>query len=139
MRRPLLLLALAALVAVPPASAAEPVQWFLAAVGAAQTAAPGPGVPLTIVDSGVDASQPDFAGRPDTTYLNAQTVSGPGEFHGTEVASVAAAPANGTGISGVYPRARLEVWDATPTAASPQPSPGVAAARCPGVIELSLG
>ena len=60
-------------------------------------------MPLTIVDSGVDASQPDFAGRPGTTYLNAQTVTGSGEFHGTEVASVAAAPANGIGIVGVYP------------------------------------
>ena len=122
--------------------AADPLQgreWFLAAVGAAQTAPPGPGLPLTVVDSGVDASQPDLAGRPETTYLNAQTVTGTGEFHGTEVASVAAAPANGIGIVGVYPEARLEVWDATPTPGSVQPSPGVAAAPCPGVIELSLG
>lgn len=121
---------------------ADPLQgqeWFLSAVGAVQASPPGPGIPLTIVDSGVDASQPDFVGRPDTTYLNTQTVTGSGEFHGTEVASVAAAPANGTGIVGVYPAARLAVWDVTTAPGSVQPSPGVAAAPCPGVIELSLG
>ena len=148
MRRRLLVPALAALCAgaaagaAPAFRAADPLQgteWFLGAVGAAQTAAPGPGTPLTIVDSGVDASQPDFAGRPATTYLNAQTVTGPGEFHGTEVASVAAAPANGVGIVGVYPAARLDVWDVTPATGGVQPAPGVAAAACPGVIELSLG
>lgn len=114
-------------------------EWFLAAVGADQATAPGPGIPLTIVDSGLDATQPDFAGRPDTTYLNAQTVTGTGEFHGTEVASVAAAPANGTGIVGVYPQARLDVWDATPTPGSLLPTAGVTAAPCPGVISLSFG
>ena len=144
MRR-LLLLAPAFLCAgalVASALAADPDQgqeWFLAAVGAAQTAAPGPGIPLTIVDSGVDASQPDLAGRPGTTYLNAQTVTGQGEFHGTEVASVAAAPANGIGIVGVYPQAKVDVWDATSAPGSVLPAPGVAAAPCPGVIELSLG
>ena len=117
-------------------------EWFLAAVGADPAAAPGPGVPLTLVDSGVDATQPDFAGRAATTYLNAQTTSGTGEFHGTEVASVAAAPANGTGIVGVYPRAALDVWDATPTPGaitSATIAGGLAAARCPGVVNLSFG
>lgn len=124
------------------AVADEPLQaqeWFLAAVGADKATPPGPGIPLTLVDSGVDASQPDFSGRPSTTYLNAQTVTGTGEFHGTEVASVAAAPANGTGIVGVYPQATLDLWDATPTPGTVQPTPGVAAAHCPGVINLSFG
>jgi Subtilase family len=114
-------------------------EWFLAAVGASGVAPPGPGVPLTLVDTGVDATQPDLTGRPDTTYLNAQTVSGTGEFHGTEVASVAAAPANGIGIVGVYPQARLDVWDATPAPGDVQPEGGIAAAPCPGVINLSFG
>lgn len=127
------------------AAADDPLQakeWFLAAVGADPGAAPGPGVPLTLVDSGVDATQPDFAGRPNTSYLNAQTVTGTGEFHGTEVASVAAAPANGTGIVGIYPQAKLDLWDATPTAGQIDPAvvaAGIAAAPCPGVINLSFG
>lgn len=151
MRRRLLLLAAAALSAATAAGTAaavgleDPLQsqeWFLPAVGADQKTAPGPGIPLTIVDSGVDATQPDLAGRPDTTYLNAQTVAGPGEQHGTEVASVAAAPLNGIGIAGVYPQAKLDVWDATPTATAIDPASvrdGVEKAPCPGVINLSLG
>jgi subtilisin family serine protease len=63
------------------------------------------------VDSGVDATQPDFAGRPDTTYLNPQTVTGAEEWHGTAVASIAAAPINGVGLVGVYPQAVLQEWD----------------------------
>jgi hypothetical protein len=99
-------------------------------------------VPLTVVDSGVDATQPDFAGRPDTAYLNAQTVTGTSEFHGTEVASVAAAPENGIGIAGVYPQAALDIWDATPTPTgiqSAEAAAGIAAAPCPGVVNLSWG
>jgi hypothetical protein len=117
-------------------------EWFLAAVGADQALPPGPGVPLTIVDSGLDAAQPDFAGRPNTTYLNGQTVAGPSEFHGTEIASVAAAPANGIGIVGVYPQAALDVWDATPGPAAidgAAAAAGIRAAPCPGVINLSWG
>ena len=126
-------------------AAGDPLQgqeWFLNAVGAQQQSAPGPGVPLTVIDSGLDASQPDFAGRPDTTYLNAQTVTGTGEFHGTEIASVAAAPENGVGIVGVYPHAALDVWDATPTPGgitSATIAGGLAAAHCPGVVNLSFG
>lgn len=151
-RRPLALaLALAALTAAAAAGTAgalretDPLQaqeWYLGAVGADQATPPGPAVPLTIVDSGVDATQPDFAGRPATTYLNAQTTSGTGEFHGTEVASVAAAPANGIGIVGVYPQAALDVWDATPAPGgltSATVAAGLAAAPCPGVINISFG
>jgi hypothetical protein len=148
MRRPLLIIALAVLcagVVASIAAAGDPLQakeWFLAAVGADPAAAPGPGVPLTLVDSGVDAGQPDFAARPNTTYLNAQTVTGTGEFHGTEVASVAAAPANGTGIVGIYPQVKLNLWDATPAAGQIDPAvvaAGIAATPCPGIINLSFG
>lgn len=149
MGRRLVLVLLVALAAGSAAAAAavadDPLQgqeWFLAAVGADKQAAPGPGVPLTIVDSGVDASHPDFAHRPGTTYLNPQTVTGAGEFHGTEVASVAAAPANGIGIVGIYPQAALDVWDATPAPGgitSATIAAGLTAAHCPGVINLSFG
>ena len=33
---------------------------------------PGPGIPVTIVDSGIDVTHPEFAGRADTHALNAQ-------------------------------------------------------------------
>jgi hypothetical protein len=147
-RRRLFLFALAILGARTCATAAaadEPLQgqeWFLAAVGADPAAAPGPGVPLTFVDSGLDASQPDFAGRPGTTYLDAQTVIGTNESHGTEIASIA--PANGIGIVGVYPQAALAAWDATPAPSaagidSSLAAAGIAAAPCPGVVNLSWG
>jgi hypothetical protein len=156
-RRRLLLLAAAAVSAAAAAGSAaalattDPQQsqeWYLSAVGADQKTPPGPGVPLTVLDSGVDATQPDFAGRPDTRYLDAQTVADdPGvsdseEFHGTEVASVAAAPANGIGIVGVYPQAQLDVWDVTPAPGQIDPAStraGLAAAPCPGVINMSFG
>ncbi|HXY80438.1 MAG TPA: S8 family serine peptidase [Gaiellaceae bacterium] len=132
--------------AAPGRLADEPLQsqeWWLHDIGADQVTPPGPGVPLTIIDSGVDPTSPEFSSRPDTTFLNDQTVNGPAEWHGTAVASVAAAPANGVGILGVYPQAALQIWDASPT-------PGVstlsaiagieaAARHCPGVISLSFG
>jgi subtilisin family serine protease len=121
----------------------EPQEWWLADVGANLAQAPGPGIPITIVDSGTDSTHPEFANRPNTTYPNAQTVFGPAEFHGTIVASVAAAPQNGVGMAGVYPNAVLQSFDA-----SPDPSRGISdfaaatgieSAHCPGVINLSFG
>lgn len=73
---------------------------------------PGPGVPITVIDTGVDMSHPEFANRPATRLLNPQsTPVAPSQDHGTAVASVAAAPANGVGMVGVYPQARLHVFD----------------------------
>ena len=114
-------------------------------VGADPAAAPPAGVPITIVDSGTDPTHPEFAGRPATTFLNDQTTTGFEEYHGTIVASIAAAPENGVGIVGVYPTAALQLFDA-----SPVPQRGistlaavtgitVASQHCPGVINLSFG
>lgn len=119
-------------------------QWWLASVGADRATPPGPGIPIAIVDTGVDASHPEFAARPNTTFLNAQTVSGREEFHGTAVASVAAAPENGLGIQGVYPLAALQIYDASPDANGITEEEAVAgvnavAQRCPAVINLSFG
>jgi subtilisin family serine protease len=118
-------------------------EWYLADVGATQATPPGPGVPITIVDSGVDASQPEFSGRPNTTFLNDQTVFGREEFHGTAVASVAAAPANGAGMVGIYPTAALQSYDASPVSniITFVAAAGIAdaAQHCPGVINLSFG
>jgi hypothetical protein len=98
-----------------------PQEWWIHAVGADLWSPPGPGVPVTMIDTGVDLQHPEFLGRPDTTALNTQTISATeDELHGTATASVAAAPAN-TGsdathpsMEGIYPQAKLQIWDASP-------------------------
>ena len=122
----------------------SPSEWWVTHVGADKWPTPGPGKPLTMVDSGVDLSHPEFAGRPNTTALNAQSFSGSDEeLHGTATASVAGAPENGVGIVGIYPRAELRLWDASPnaqlTVGDEIAGISAAARRGPGVINLSLG
>ena len=118
-------------------------EWWLHDIGADQATPPGPGIPLAIVDSGLDVTTPEFAGRPDVTLLNDQTVTGTEEWHGTVVASVAAAPVNGVGIVGVYPQAVLQIWDASPVSGvlSISAATGIetVAQHCPAVISLSFG
>jgi hypothetical protein len=120
-----------------------PLQWWRAAVGADRADAPGPGKPVTVVDSGIDMNHPEFASRPNTTVLNTQTTDEEDEDHGTEVSSVVGAPLNGVGIVGVYPEAVLRVWDASPFGFLNEGSAiqGImeAARRGPGVINLSFG
>ena len=152
MRRPLILAAVLALIGAGSAQARvdaysdplAPQQWWLSHIGADRATPPGPGVPIAIVDSGVDPTQPDFAGRPNTTFLNDQTTSGREEYHGTAVASVAAAPDNGFALDGVYPQAVLAVWDASPSAFGITDFAAIAgiqavSAHCPAVINLSFG
>ena len=67
---------------------------------------------MTIVDSGIDVTHPDFLGRANTETLNPQEPAGVGGEHGTAVGSLVGAPANGVGIVGVYPEALLRSWDA---------------------------
>jgi hypothetical protein len=119
-------------------------EWWVPHVGADRWTPPGPGVPLTMIDSGVDLSHEEFASRPNTFPLNAMTYSGNDEeLHGTATASVAAAPENGVGIVGIYPQAKLQLWDASPNAQLTVGDEinGLFAARCtgPGVVNLSLG
>jgi hypothetical protein len=118
-------------------------EWWRSAVGADRAEAPGPGKPVTVIDSGIDVTHPEFAGRPNTTTLNAQTTDDEDEDHGTQVASVIAAPNNGAGIVGVYPEAVLRVWDASPFGFLNEGAAiqGIveAARRGPGVINLSFG
>ena len=86
-------------------------EWWVTAVGADEVQAPpGPGVPVSVIDDGLDATHPEFAGRPETRLLNTH-VQGVVHVHGTMVASVAAAPLNGQGIAGLYPQARLRSFD----------------------------
>jgi hypothetical protein len=120
-----------------------PLEWWRPAVGADREEAPGPGKAVTVIDSGVDMSHPEFASRPNTTVLNEQTTSEEDESHGTEVSSVIAAPNNGVGIVGIYPQAVLRIWDASPFGFLNEGAAiqGIveAARRGPGVINLSFG
>lgn len=121
-----------------------PQEWWVAAVGLDRAEPPGPGKPLTIIDTGVDFTHPEFAGRPSTTALNAQSTSNQFEEHGTAVASVAAAPTNSVGLVGAYPQANLQAWDASPfgdgiTAGDVIQGLDAAIKRGDGVVNLSLG
>jgi hypothetical protein len=90
-------------------------EWWIPHIGADRWNPPGPGVPLTVIDSGLDLSHEEFRGRPNTSTMNKQLfLEDESELHGTAVASVAAAPVNGRGLVGVYPRARLRSWDISP-------------------------
>ena len=121
-----------------------PQQWWIGPVGASTAEPPGAGTAVTVIDTGVDLSHPEFAGRPSTTALNGQVVTGPTEEHGTAVASTIAAQPNGQGVVGVYPQAALQIWDASPSGPGISTSDvlaGIDAAirRGRGVINLSLG
>ena len=87
-------------------------EWWRAAIGVAGLTPPGPGKPITIVDSGVDVAHPEFAGRASIVTLNAQEPAPLGGVHGTAVASLIGAPADDVGMVGIYPEALLQTWDA---------------------------
>ncbi len=119
-------------------------EWWIADVGADRAQPVGPGVPVTVVDTGIDLTHPEFAGRADTTTLNEQNIGNTKEdFHGTAVASVVAAPENGVGVVGVYPQASLRLYDADLSGrlSDSELIRGIEAAAQAGagVINLSLG
>lgn len=120
-------------------------EWWRAAIGIDGLTPPGPGTPITIVDSGIDLQHPEFADRPDTLALNSQEPTPLGGEHGTAVASLIGAPQNGVGIVGVYPQANLRSWDAALGTGTRLDSSeivqGIDAATQtgPGVINLSVG
>ncbi len=121
-----------------------PDEWWIPVVGADRAEPPGPGKPLTVIDTGLDLTHPEFASRPNTKALNQQSTNGTAEEHGTAVASVAAAPTNTIGLVGVYPQAVLQMWDASPsgtgiTAGDVIQGLGAAIRTGPGVVNLSLG
>ncbi len=119
-----MVVALAAVVALPaPARASDDPffdrQWALEQIGAprAWTVTRGAGAVIGIVDSGVEASHPDLAGKVAFTadcHNRLACVEGLGntdaDGHGTLIAGVAAAgTGNGRGVAGVAPDARLVV------------------------------
>jgi hypothetical protein len=116
-------------------------QFWYRLVGADRAEPPGPGRPITVVDTGVDLGHPEFRGRPDTVALNAITFNDEDRgSHGTAVGSLVAAPVNGVGLVGIYPRANLQIWDGYDLSFGAVIA-GLAAAskKGPGVINLSLG
>lgn len=119
-------------------------EWWMHAVGADAWTPPGPGVPVTMIDTGVDLNHPEFLGRPDTTALNTQTFNArEDELHGTATASMVAAPQNGAGVVGIYPQAKLQIWDASPagqlTVGGEIDGLASAVRHGRGVINLSIG
>ena len=88
-----------------------PNEWWIHDVGDDQAEPPPAGVPVTVIDTGLDFTHPEFKSRPNTTALNAQTVVSSDDVHGTAVSSVVGAPSNGVGLVGVYPQAALQEWD----------------------------
>jgi hypothetical protein len=122
-----------------------PSEWWRAAIGVAGLTPPARGKPVTIVDSGVNVTHPEFVGRPDLVMLNAQEPAPLGGVHGTAVASLIGASENGVGIVGIYPQALLQSWDSAIGAGTQLDTSEIvkgvlaAAAGGPGVINLSLG
>ena len=120
--------------------------WQIYRVGADQVEPPGPGVPISIVDSGLDMTNTEFATRPDVTLLDTQPAISwdvSELYHGTEVASVAAAPENGYGTVGIYPTAALRMYALAAVAEGPTTADivrGITTASSIGrtVINLSL-
>jgi hypothetical protein len=88
-----------------------PNEWWIHDIGDDLSEPPPPGVPVTVIDTGLDLSHPEFSSRPNTTALNTQTVTMDDDVHGTAVSSMVGAPSNGIGLVGVYPQAVLLEWD----------------------------
>jgi subtilisin family serine protease len=112
---------------VPSAGGADPLagqQWNMALMRTAQAQqrqAGNPGVSVGIVDTGIDGNHLDFVANGQSNVDCARgadfTAQGPGigspfacvdnNFHGTHVAGIVAARANGLGVTGVAPNVTL--------------------------------
>jgi hypothetical protein len=95
---------------------------------------PAPGPPIAVIDDRIDAATADVG--PSTRFLNDGALAG---AHGTEVASVAAGLANGSGVTGIFPGAPLLSYGTDLSCADV--ARGIEAARAAGarVVNLSLG
>lgn len=93
-------------------------------IPAYEAGALGQGVIVAVIDTGIDASHPEFAGRihPQSADLVIAGVVQPGDVraggpnladaddHGTPVASIIGAAMNGVGVHGVAPQATLLIF-----------------------------
>lgn len=84
---------------------AQPSGWARGAVVPPSLAWPRGGPEIGVIDAFVDPSHPDLAGK--VRFVNATSASRIEDAHGTAVASVAAAMANGSGLLGVMPTAAV--------------------------------
>lgn len=129
--------------AAPARTAAAP--WWIRAVGADRATPPGPGVPVAVVDTGIDMGLPLFSGRRDTIPLNSQRLTNRFQYHGSAISSLVVGTGDdGTGVLGVYPRARLLSWNAAASRGEvtlKEMAEGIDAvsARGRAVINLSVG
>jgi subtilase family protein len=128
--------------------AADPLvasEWWRAAVHVDTLTPPGPGVAVTLVDSGVSFGHQEFSGDGNLFALNNQEPAPLGGVHGTAVASVVGAPVNGVGLVGIYPTAVIRSYDASLGDGTRLPSADIAAGIITAartgrsVINLSLG
>src|SRR3954468_15988671 len=128
------------------------VQWSLTATHAAAAwpLTTGRGVIVAVVDTGVDATNPDLAGAiVDPAHLEPATgriVAGAGtdlQGHGTHVAGIVAARADGHGITGIAPDASIMPIDVfiDPDVGGPGIGAAIrwAVAHGARVVNLSLG
>jgi subtilisin family serine protease len=138
----------------PPTAAEMSRQYFLQQIGAARSwaaGAAGAGITVAVLDSGVDRSHQDLAGQvvaqADCTGRRGCTTKVPQStpyWHGTHVAGVVAAAANGKSVVGVAPRAKLldvRVLDASGNGDTAMVTAGVewAVAHGAKILNLSIG
>jgi subtilisin family serine protease len=125
-----------------------PNQWNLTLVGApdAWPVTRGGGVIVAVIDTGVDATHPDLAGKvlPEIDLLPGVTPDAMDNDHGTRVASLIAASINAVGMAGVAPDVQIlpvAALDPSGIGDSSTVARAIIAAADAGakVINLSLG
>jgi len=134
------------------AAGADPLrshQWGLDLIHADQAHAvtTGAGAVVAVLDTGIDASHPDLAGRigPGWDFVDGDSTPQDGNGHGTHVSGIVAADAgNGIGVDSVAPGARImpvRVLDANGSGSDANVAAGIDWATDHGadVINLSLG
>jgi hypothetical protein len=118
----------------------NPDLWARGAVVPSSLAPPSPtAAPIAVIDDFVDSTLPDLAGH--VSYLNGSSASKIEGPHGTEVASVAAAAANGQGIEGILPGATIMSYGVPTKFTCADTVPGILAAikAKARVINMSYG